>query len=172
MEAFFGSDRQSQFWRALLTRDQQNTSIRAPEVSANRIMLLSLPVNAKHSRQKNQALQMLLAVQVNAGWRELSGAGDRLWRKRRAARTVAALRRLMPLSPSADFRFLRRVRAFFSAAIIMRLLPSTAVPTHSSNRSRPFARHRFIPRPRNSTEMRPSIPARKRWPSLNGRLFS
>ena len=85
MEAFFGSDRQSQFWRALLTRDQQNTSIRAPEVSANRIMLLSLPVNAKHSRQKNQALQMLLAVQVNAGWRELPGAGDRLWRKRRAA---------------------------------------------------------------------------------------
>ena len=172
MEAFFGSDRQSQFWRALLTRDQQNTSIRAPEVSANRIMLLSLPVNAKHSRQKNQALQMLLAVQVNAGWRELPGAGDRLWRKRRAARTVAALRRLMPLSPSAGFRFLRRVRAFLSAAIIMRLLASTAVPTHSSNRSRPFARHRFIPRPRNSTEMRPSIPARKRWPSLNGRLFS
>ena len=52
MEAFFGSDRQSQFWRALLTRDQQNTSIRALEVSANRIMLLSLPINAKHSRQK------------------------------------------------------------------------------------------------------------------------
>src|SRR5215475_583752 len=101
MEAFFGSDRQSQFWRALLTRDQQNTSIRAPEASANRIMLLSLRINAKHSRQKNQALQMLLAVQVNAGWRELPGAGDRLWRKRRAARTVAAL------APYATFSICR-----------------------------------------------------------------
>src|SRR5262249_12946035 len=29
-----------------------------------------------------------------------------------------------------------------------------------------------MPRPRDSTEMRPSIPARKRWPCLNGALFS
>jgi hypothetical protein len=173
MEAFFGSDRQSQFWRAFLTRDQQNTSIRALEVSAQPYYCYcSLPINCQIQSTKDEALQLLLAVQVNVGWRELPDAGDRPWRKRRAARTVAVLRRLVPLSPSAAFRFLRRVRAFFSAAIIMRLLASTAVPTHSSNRSRPFARHRFIPRPRNNTEMRPSMPARKRWPSLNGRLFS
>src|SRR5882672_815780 len=54
----------------------------------------------------------------------------------------------------------------------MRLLASTAAATHSSNRSRPSARQRFMPRPRNNTEMRPSMPARKRWPSLNSRLFS
>src|SRR5262245_50982978 len=82
-------------------------------------MLLSLPINCQTQSTKDQALQLLLAVQVNAGWRELPGAGDRLWRKRRAARTVAALQRLVPLSPSAGFRFLRRVRTFFSAAIIM-----------------------------------------------------
>ena len=29
-----------------------------------------------------------------------------------------------------------------------------------------------MPRPRDSTEMRPSMPARKRWPFLNGALFS
>ena len=29
-----------------------------------------------------------------------------------------------------------------------------------------------MPRPRNSTEMRPSMPARKRWPCLNSALFS
>jgi hypothetical protein len=33
---------------------------------------------------------------------------------------------------------------------------------HNSKRSGPSARQRFMPRPRNSTEMRPSIPARKR----------
>ena len=58
------------------------------------------------------------------------------------------------------------------AAIFMRLLASTAAATHSSKRSRPSAGQRFIPRPRNSTEMRPSMPARKRWPLLNSRLFS
>src|SRR5467141_2448502 len=57
-------------------------------------------------------------------------------------------------------------------AIFMRLLASTAAATHSSKRSRPSARQRFMPRPRNNTEMRPSMPARKRWPSLNSRLFS
>ena len=172
MEAFFGSDRQLQLWRALLARNQQNTSLRASEVSAQPYYVTVSVINCQTQSTKDQALQLLLAVQASACWRELPGAGDRLWRKRRAARTVAALRGLLPLSTSAGFRFLRRVRAFFNVAIIMRLLASTAVPTHSSNRSRPFARHRFIPRPRNNTEMRPSIPARKRWPSLNGRLFS
>src|SRR6266567_5989340 len=57
-------------------------------------------------------------------------------------------------------------------AIVIRLLASTAAPTHSSKRSWPSARQRFMPRPRNSTEIRPSIPARKRWPFLNGALFS
>src|SRR5258708_14801110 len=61
----------------------------------------------------------------------------------------------------AAFR-LRNDRAANRAAIFMRLLASTAAATHSSNRSRPSARQRFMPRPRNNTEMRPSIPARKR----------
>jgi hypothetical protein len=39
----------------------------------------------------------------------------------------------------------------------MRLLASTAAPTNSSKRSMPTARQRFMPRPRNSTEMRPSM---------------
>src|ERR1700694_3732919 len=69
--------------------------------------------------------------------------------------------------------FLLRVdRRASRDAIFMRLLASTAAATHSSKRSRPSARQRFMPRPRNSTEMRPSIPARKRWPSLNSRVFS
>jgi hypothetical protein len=29
-----------------------------------------------------------------------------------------------------------------------------------------------MPRPRNNSEMRPSMPARKRWPSLNSELIS
>jgi hypothetical protein len=57
----------------------------------------------------------------------------------------------------------RRDDCFSSiVAILMRLLASTAAPTHNSKRSRPSARQRFMPRPRNSTEMRPSMPARKR----------
>ena len=52
------------------------------------------------------------------------------------------------------------------AAILMRLLASTAAPTNNSKRLVPSARQRFMPRPRNSTEMRPSMPARKRWPCL------
>src|ERR1700738_1323858 len=58
------------------------------------------------------------------------------------------------------------------AAIFKRLLASTAAATHNAKRSLPSARQRFMPRPRNSTEMRPSMPARKRWPSLKSALFS
>ena len=36
---------------------------------------------------------------------------------------------------------------------------------------RPLNKLRFIPRPRNSTEMRPSMPARNRWAFLNSLLF-
>src|SRR5215472_12721567 len=65
-------------------------------------MLLSLPINCQTESTKDQALQLLLAVQVNAGWRELPDAGDRLWRKRRAARTVARL-----AAPCATFSICR-----------------------------------------------------------------
>src|SRR6202158_799718 len=58
------------------------------------------------------------------------------------------------------------------AAILIRLLASTAAPTNTSKRGRPSARQRFMPRPRNSTEIRPSMPARKRCPSLKAGLFS
>src|SRR5260221_398084 len=58
------------------------------------------------------------------------------------------------------------------AAILIRLLASTAAPTNSPKRRRPSARQRFMPRPRNRTEMRPSMPARKRCPSLKAGLFS
>jgi hypothetical protein len=52
----------------------------------------------------------------------------------------------------ANFR--RRDDGFVSiAAILMRLLASTAAPTHNSKRSGPSARQRFMPRPRNRTEM-------------------
>jgi hypothetical protein len=54
-----------------------------------------------------------------------------------------------------------------SSPMIMRLLASTAAATNKAKRSAPSARQRFMPRPRISTEMRPSIPARKRWPCLN-----
>src|SRR4029077_13093239 len=54
-----------------------------------------------------------------------------------------------------------------SSPMIMRLLASTAAPTNSAKRSAPSARQRFMPRPRINTEMRPSMPARKRWPCLN-----
>jgi hypothetical protein len=57
---------------------------------------------------------------------------------------------------------MRDVRCASIAAILMRLLTSTAAPTNTSKRSGPWARHRFMPRPRNRTEMRPSMPARKR----------
>src|SRR6266576_1454020 len=67
---------------------------------------------------------------------------------------------------------LRRVRLDSKAAILIKLLASTAAPTHNSKRSRPSARQRFMPRPRNSTEMRPSMPARKRCPFLKSGLFS
>src|SRR5207302_4002918 len=67
---------------------------------------------------------------------------------------------------------LRRVRLDSKAAILIKLLASTAAPTNTSKRWRPSARQRFMPRPRNSTEMRPSMPARKRCPSLKAGLFS
>src|SRR5260370_19700204 len=63
-------------------------------------------------------------------------------------------------------------RCINKSAIFMRLLARTAAATHISKRSRPSARQRFMPRPRNNTEMRPSMPARKRWPFLNSELFS
>src|SRR6516225_11834431 len=43
-------------------------------------------------------------------------------------------------------------RLFSKDAIISKLLTNTAAPTNSSKRSRPSARQRFIPRPRNKTE--------------------
>jgi hypothetical protein len=61
---------------------------------------------------------------------------------------------------------LRDARLVSNAAMFMRLLASTAAATHNSKRSWPSARQRFMPRPRNRTEMRPSMPARKRWPCL------
>src|ERR1700731_2234049 len=60
----------------------------------------------------------------------------------------------------------RADRLVSRAATIMRLLASTAAPTNSAKRSAPSARQRFMPRPRIKTEMRPSMPARKRWPCL------
>ena len=53
-----------------------------------------------------------------------------------------------------------------------RLLASTAAPTSSSKCSRPSTSARFMPRPRKSTEMRPSMPARNRCPLLKAGLFS
>ena len=87
----------------------------------------------------------------------------------KARRAVAALTagRRRPITRQAAFRL--RDDCFVSrAAILMRLLASTAAATHNSQRSCPSARHRFMPRPRNSTEMRPSMPARKRWPYSMG----
>ncbi|MCU1251847.1 MAG: hypothetical protein JWQ49_4876 [Edaphobacter sp.] len=43
-------------------------------------------------------------------------------------------------------------------AIRIRLLVSTAAPTNNSKRSRPRAKQRFMPRLRNRTETRPSMP--------------
>jgi hypothetical protein len=56
---------------------------------------------------------------------------------------------------------LRRVRSDSKAAILIKLLASTAAPTHNSKRLRPSSRQRFMPRPRNSTEMVPSMPGSK-----------
>src|SRR5438552_10729041 len=67
---------------------------------------------------------------------------------------------------------LRDDRFVSKAAILIRLLASTAAPTPNSKRWRPSARQRFMPRPRNNTEMRPSMPARKRCPFLKSGLFS
>src|SRR2546423_12614949 len=85
------------------------------------------------------------------------------WRERKRKDSCYAALRLRRLS---DDRFVSK------AAILIRLLAITAAPTHNSKRLRPSARQRFMPRPRNSTEMRPSMPARKRCPSLKAGLFS
>jgi hypothetical protein len=58
------------------------------------------------------------------------------------------------------------------AAMRRRLLANTAAPTNTSKRLRPLARQRFMPGPRNRTEMRPSMPAGKRWPCLKAGVFS
>ena len=97
--------------------------------------------------------------------RVISGLGSVLLGKLSARDT---LKRGRSDLPEAGLRVgqaalrLRGDRVVSSAAILMRLLASTAAPTHNSKRSRPSARQRFMPRPRNSTEMRPSMPARKR----------
>jgi hypothetical protein len=62
--------------------------------------------------------------------------------------------------------------SFNNSAIRIRLLVSTAAPTNTWNRSRPLARQRRMPRPRISTEMRPSMPTRNRWLFLNCGLRS
>src|SRR2546428_7317654 len=66
---------------------------------------------------------------------------------------------------------LRDDRFVSKAAILIRLLASTAAPTHNSKRWRPSAGQRFMPRPRNNTEMRPSMPARKPCPFFKTGLF-
>src|SRR5207248_9411768 len=47
-------------------------------------------------------------------------------------------------------------------AMRIKLLASTAAPTSISNLSRPLTRHRFIPRPRNKTEI-PALDADPKW---------
>src|SRR5713226_6677821 len=95
---------------------------------------------------------------------------DAWWLQRPAAVSSRDKRRPARYRQAA-FR-LYNERSVNRAAIFMRLLASTAAATHSSKRSRPSARQRFMPRPRNSTEMRPSMPARKRWPALKTALLS
>ena len=64
--------------------------------------------------------------------------------------------------------FRRREQCLISGwARIIRLLASAAARTNNVRRSAPLGRQRFMPRPRISTEMRPSVPAQKRWPCLN-----
>src|SRR5207244_8134917 len=66
---------------------------------------------------------------------------------------------------------LRDDRFVSKAAILIRLLASTAAPTHNSKRWRPSAGQRFMPRPRNNREMRPSMPARKHSTFFKAALF-
>ena len=126
--------------------------------------------------RKNRMIQLLAAVEFELLGRVLKSRGSTPSHLSRhllgflPARSRFEGGRL--LFTSAVFCLLRGVRLFINAAIVMRLLASTAVPTHNSNHSRPLARKHFTPRPRNSTEMRPSIPARKRCPRLKAELFS
>src|SRR5215471_2502738 len=55
--------------------------------------------------------------------------------------------------------------------MIMRLLANTAAPTNNSKCNFPSARQRFIPRPRNSTEMRPLNASTEFLALLEGRGF-
>ena len=68
----------------------------------------------------------------------------------------------------------RVTRLFVCGTIVSITVPqfSSGAPTNNSKRWRPSAGERFIPRPRNGTEMRPSMPARKRCPFLKAGLFS
>ena len=93
------------------------------------------------------------------------------WKSARKKNASASRREKAERSCYAALR-LRDDRFDSIAAILIRLLASTAAPTNTSKRWRPSARQRFMPRPRNSTEMRPSMPARKRCPSLKAGLFS
>jgi len=92
----------------------------------------------------------------------------------KANTSVALLGRKKKEAERLDYAALRlrRVRSDSKAAILIKLLASTAAPTHNSKRLRPSSRQRFMPRPRNSTEMVPSMPARKRCPFLKSGLFS
>ena len=70
------------------------------------------------------------------------------------------LRRSLPRAKDresqAAFR-LRDDRSANRAAIFMRLLASTAAATHSSKRSRPSERQRFMPRPPRVAHPRPKV---------------
>src|SRR5260370_24845047 len=93
------------------------------------------------------------------------------WKSAHKKNTSASRREKAERSCYAALR-LRDDRFDSMAAILIRLLASTAAPTNTSKRWRPSARQRFMPRPRNSTEIRPSMPAQKRCPSLKAGLFS
>src|SRR6478736_9270355 len=119
---------------------------------------------ARRCRRRQAPEGRFLSLGWELAWRAISSRRGEPWHSDR--RDVRELR-----GGQAAFR-LRDDRVISSAAILSRLLASTAAPTHNSKRSRPSARQRFMPRPRNSTEMRPSMPARKRCPSLKAGLFS
>src|SRR5258708_36118702 len=91
------------------------------------------------------------------------------WKSARKKKASASRREKAEKSCYAALR-LRDDRFDSIAAILIRLLATTAAPTNSSKRWRPSARQRFMPRPRNSTEMRPSIHARKRGPAVKAHL--
>ena len=164
MGAFFGAYLICSRWSVCERGHQQNTPLRSRQEAGGNGIIMIVTAGNGQARHKRRTLQ--LSVQAKGGCGEFPVAGDRRFPKPRMTCVPTFLRRPLPFSSSSNFRRLRRFGLFINAAIVMRLLASTAAPTHSSNPSRPFARHRFIPRPRNNTEMRPSIPARNRCPSL------